>query len=145
MSRFFSLRAGAEERPAVSAGQSKQLSTQQQQPSVACESYAPGHEMHYIQQGQALRSPSVRAERVIVDGNRIVLTLGSGATLEWCHHDPARLRSVLDLFPTSRVVYGRHHALRVGPYWFNCAPGEFSDCGSLLADDAQISDGHQPL
>jgi hypothetical protein len=96
---------------------------------VACRSHQPGHQMHYIQQGQALRSPAERAEEVVVAGDRVYLTLESGTHLDWRHHDPDRLRATLDRFPTSRIAYPRFHALRVGPYWFNCAPlDRFSPC-----------------
>ena len=40
---------------------------------VRCDSYAPGHQMHYIHQGQALRSPSTPARNVIVDGTRVIV------------------------------------------------------------------------
>lgn len=94
----------------------------------ACSSYAPGHQVHYIHQGQALRSPSVHARNVIVEGHRVVVVLDGGEQLDYHHHDPDRLSSVLGLFPGSRLVYPTFHALRVGPYWFNCAPGEFEPC-----------------
>jgi hypothetical protein len=94
----------------------------------ACNSYAPGHQVHYIHQGQALRSPSVRARNVIVEGHRVVVVLDGGEQLDYQHHDPDRLSSVLGLFPGSRLVYPTFHALRVGPYWFNCAPGDFQPC-----------------
>ncbi|QNN52424.1 hypothetical protein [Nocardioides mesophilus] len=103
---------------------------------LVCESYDPGHQMHYIQQGQALRSPSVRAERLLVDGERVELTLASGELLAWRHHDPERLRSVLGLFPSSRVVYRQFHALRIGPYWFNCATDAFRPCLSQPGEAA---------
>jgi hypothetical protein len=93
-----------------------------------CESYAPGHLMHYLHQGQALRSPSQDARNVIVDGDRVVVILGSGEQLDFQHHEPDRLARVLGLFPASRVLYPRFHALRVGPYWFNCAAGAFEPC-----------------
>ena len=80
----------------------------------ACTSYAPGHQMHYVHQGQALRSPSQQASNVIVDGHRVVIVLG--------------------LFPTSRVAYPEFHALRVGPYWFNCAAGAFEPCRPGIED-----------
>jgi len=126
MNRFFPLRANAEVPTSAPTGRGRRLPAQRE--SVACESYEPGHQMHYIQQGQALRSPSVRAEGAIVDGDRIVLVLGPSEQFEWRHHDPARLRSILDLFPSSRVVYRTYHALRVGPYWFNCAPQDLHPC-----------------
>lgn len=93
-----------------------------------CESYAPGHQMHYLHQGQALRSPSLIARNVIVDGDRVVVIPESGEQLDFRHHDSARLARILGLFPSSRVLYPRFHALRVGPYWFNCAPQSYEPC-----------------
>lgn len=93
-----------------------------------CESYAPGHLMHYIHQGQALRSPSEPARNVIVDEHRVIVLLGDGEQHDFAHHDPTRLGTVLSLFPAARMLYPRFHALRVGPYWFNLATGEFEPC-----------------
>ncbi len=110
------------------SGERRQATRTTAHDGIACESYEPGHQMHYLQQGKALRSLSVRASEVLVDGDRILLTLESGQSPEWRHHDPARVRSLLGLFPTARVVYPAFHALRVGPYWFNCAPEDFVPC-----------------
>lgn len=131
MNDLFSVRTTAQARSGAATGTGRRQAAQPE--SVACESYDPGHQMHYTQQGQALRSPSVRAEGVVVDGDRVVLQLSAGEQLEWRHHDPTQLRSILDLFPTSRVVYRGHHALRVGPYWFNCSPSELRPCPPALA------------
>jgi hypothetical protein len=87
----------------------------------SCELYAPGHQMHYQHQGHAVRSPSVKVANAILDGVLLTLVLEEGGELQWRHHDPARLRRILDLVPSSRVAYPHFHALRVGPYWFNCA------------------------
>ena len=85
--------------------------------------------MHYIQQGQALRSPSLTARHVALDGERLVVVVPShGEQLDWRHHDPERISDVLGLFPHSRVAYPAFHALRVGPYWFNCAHGVLAPC-----------------
>ena len=43
---------------------------------------------------------------------------------------------VLGLFPTSRVAYPEFHALRVGPYWFNCARDAFEPCRPGIEDSA---------
>lgn len=93
-----------------------------------CDSYSPGHQMHYIQQGRALRSPSLPARHVALDGERLVVVPAQGEQLDWRHHDPQRLADVLGLFPHSRVAYPAFHALRVGPYWFNCASGVLAPC-----------------
>ncbi len=95
---------------------------------MLCRSYAPGHQMHYVHQGQALRSPSEHAAHVSLDASRLIVVRQGGERLSWVHHDPARVADVLGLFPTSRVVYPGHHALRVGPYWFNCAENDFAPC-----------------
>ena len=125
MARFFSLRSNPRTRARESQSGSV-LSVVQD--GGTCDSYAPGHQVHYIHQGQALRSPSLHARNVIVEGHRVIVVLEDGAQLDYHHHDPDRLSSVLGLFPGSRMVYPKFHALRVGPYWFNCAPGEFVPC-----------------
>lgn len=131
MPRFTSVRNGARDgasrhapvRPVLGAAA---------EPS--CESYTPGHQMHYLHQGQALHSPSDAARNVIVDGDRVVVILSTGEQVDYRHHEPRRLTRILSAFPTSRVLYREFHALRVGPYWFNCAPSTFTPCGTEPAD-----------
>ena len=101
---------------------------------TTCASYAPGHQMHYIHQGQALRSPSEHARHVTVDDDEVVIVRETGERLVWRHHDTTRLSDILGLFPSSRVVYPGFHALRVGPYWFNCADGAFEPCQPVEVD-----------
>lgn len=93
-----------------------------------CDSYAPGHQMHYIHQGEALRSPSIPARNVIVDDARVVVLLEDGTQHEYTFHDPARLGRILALFPTARTLYPAFHALRVGPYWFNLGDDLLEPC-----------------
>jgi len=88
---------------------------------LACESYLPGHLMHYTHQGKALRSPGVKARHVTVDGDVLHVEVDDDL-LFWRHHDPEKLRRLLGLVLGGAVLYRDHHALRVGPYWFNCAP-----------------------
>ncbi|MGZ5417302.1 MAG: hypothetical protein ACXWDI_09000 [Nocardioides sp.] len=132
MARFFSRRDRATtgvrppERHALPVGN---VDTEE-----ACTSYAPGHQMHYIHQGQALRSPSQQASNVIIEGHGVIIVLEDGSQLDYQHHDPDRLSSVLGLFPTSRVAYPEFHALRVGPYWFNCARDAFEPCRPDIED-----------
>ena len=99
-------------------------------PETACDSYAPGHLMHYTHQGRALRSPGVAAEEVTVADGEVTVVLPGGDLLRWRHHDLPRLTRLLDLVLGPRVVYRELHALRVGPYWFNCADElhGWSDC-----------------
>ena len=95
-----------------------------------CDRYDPGHQMHYRHQGAAVRSRSLPAREVVVDRAVLIVTLEDGRELEWHHHDPQRVRRVLEAVPGKRVVYPDFHALRVGPYWFNCARegDEWQDC-----------------
>ena len=57
-----------------------------------------------------------------------------------CFDDSAPSRQAIAetarLFPGSRVVYPKFHALRIGPYWFNCAPGDFTPCRPGAGADA---------
>ena len=95
-----------------------------------CDVYAPGHQMHYRHQADAVRSRPVPAVETVVDDTLLILSLPDGRELQWRHHDPERLRRVLESLPGQRVVYPDFHALRVGPYWFNCAreSDHWQDC-----------------
>ena len=97
----------------------------------SCDLYSPGHQIHYRHQGDAVRSPSRSVANAILDSTRLTHVLADDTELTWRHHDPVRLRRILDLVPIKRVAYPRFHALRVGPYWFNCAPESerWQDCG----------------
>ena len=96
----------------------------------SCDLYSPGHQIHYRHQADAVHSPSRAVANAILDGTRLTLVLDDDTELTWRHHDPVRLRRILDLVPVKRVAYPRFHALRVGPYWFNCAPEseDWQDC-----------------
>ncbi|NUR06490.1 MAG: hypothetical protein HOQ22_15580 [Nocardioidaceae bacterium] len=99
----------------------------------SCDLYEPGHQMHYRHQGEAVRSPSFTVGNAFLEGSRVILVLDDGRELRWRHHDPERLRRMLEAVPTKRVVYPEHHALRVGPYWFNCAREDdpWQDCRTV--------------
>jgi hypothetical protein len=88
---------------------------------VVCDLYGPGHQIHYTHQADAVHSPSRTTRRAALDGPRLTLVLDDGETLRWRHHDPERLERIIELLRGRCVVYREHHALRVGPYWFNCA------------------------
>ena len=92
-----------------------------QRTGAVCELYAPGHQIHYRHQGDAVRSPARAVLTAMIDGDRVMLVLDEGEELVWRHHDPERLRSILELLHGRGVAYPEFHALRVGPYWFNCA------------------------
>ena len=86
-----------------------------------CDLYQPGHQIHYRHQGDAVRSPARAVVSVLLDGTALLLALDDGTERVWRHHDPERLRRILELLRGTCVAYPEHHALRVGPYWFNCA------------------------
>jgi hypothetical protein len=103
---------------------------------VSCDLYDPGHQIHYRHQGEALRSPSRGTLRAMLDGTRVTLILDDGDELHWRHHDPERVGRILELLGGKCVVYPDHHAIRVGPYFFNCAEEThpWSDCRALTSD-----------
>jgi hypothetical protein len=106
-----------------------------QRGSSTCNLYAPGHQIHYKHQGDAMRSPSLQTREVLLDDTLVTLVLDDGSTLPWRHHDPARLGRILELVRGKRVAYPEYHALRVGPYWFNCAAAgdDWHDCRATTA------------
>ena len=57
----------------------------------------------------------------LVEGTRLTLQLEDGDELTWTNHDPQRMRRILELVHGQGAAYPRFHALRIGPYWFNCA------------------------
>jgi hypothetical protein len=101
----------------------------------ACDLYSPGHLLHYRHQGDAVLSPAAPVRHAWLEGTDITLLLEAGPELVWRHHDADRVQRVLEAIPTSRVAYPAFHALRVGPYWFNCATAEheWRDCGLVTA------------
>jgi hypothetical protein len=99
--------------------------------TTTCERYDPGHQIHYKHQGDAVRSPSRPVPDVQIDGTLIALTLDDGTRLHWRHHDPERVARLLELLRGKCVIYPEFHAMRIGPYWFNCATEAdvWQDCG----------------
>ena len=98
--------------------------------SAMCDCYAPGHQMHYHHQEKARHTPSVAVTDALVDGVRVSLVLEDERRLEWRHHDPERLIRILEVLRSTCRVHLEQHAVRVGPYWFNCASGShlWQDC-----------------
>jgi hypothetical protein len=97
---------------------------------ATCDLYEPGHQIHYKHQGDAVHSPSRAVRDVLLDGPLIRLTLDDGSQLLWRHHDPERLSRIVELLRGKCVIYPEYHAMRVGPYWFNCATetDDWRDC-----------------
>ena len=102
-----------------------------QRGAATCDRYEPGHQIHYKHQGDAVRSPSRPVRDVQIDGTLLALTVDDGTQLFWRHHQPERVSRLLELLRGKCVVYPEFHAMRIGPYWFNCATeaDAWQDCG----------------
>ena len=73
-----------------------------------------------------------------LDGTFLGLVLEDGDVLRWSNHDPLRLSRILELVDVRGAAHPELHALRIGPYWFNCATESdpWQDCRlSRAADD----------
>jgi hypothetical protein len=92
-----------------------------QRDGTGCDLYEPGHLIHYQHQADAGQSPGHDVRDSLLEGTTVTLMLQGEDELVWRHHDPERLRSILELLHGRGVAYPEFHALRVGPYWFNCA------------------------
>jgi hypothetical protein len=111
------------------------LPPRQRDGGSVCDLYAPGHQIHYKHQGDAVHSPSMPVREAFQEGIALTLLVEDGRELSWRNHDPDRLRRILELLRGRCVIYPEHHALRVGPYWFNCAAetDPWQDCRLSLA------------
>jgi len=100
-------------------------------PPDRCQSYAAGHQMHWIHWKHVQESEPATASVVCLDKAGIVLRVedGSHPELTFWHHDLDRLGSLLRADATI-WVYPRWHALQVGPHLFNCStrPDSSSMC-----------------
>lgn len=111
-----------------------------------CDLYEPGHLIHYKHQGGAVRSPGRPVRDTLLDGTLATLMIAGGEELRWRHHDPERLRRIIELLRGRCVVYLDYHALRVGPYWFNCATEQdvWQDCRVLPPLDPPLPTQSEP-
>jgi hypothetical protein len=98
---------------------------------AGCDSYGPGHMLHWTQWKRAASTPGVPVTRVIQDGPALELVISGGQSLHWCHHDPSALAAALEKAQSGIEVCPEWRALRVDGHWFNCAPQEsdFTLCG----------------
>lgn len=105
--------------------------------SSLCDLYGPGHQIHYKHQAQAAGSPVRSVRDTLVNGTVLTLQLDDGDELVWSNHDPRRLSRILELVHGQCDAYPQFHALRIGPYWFNCAtePDQWQDCRLSRAAD----------
>lgn len=118
----------ADQWTALSIGSS--LPPAQLDASVLCDLYDPGHQIHYKHQAQAATSPPRLVGDTLVEGTRLTLQMVDGDELTWTNHDPQRMSRILELVHGQGAAYPRFHALRIGPYWFNCATenDHWQDC-----------------
>jgi hypothetical protein len=98
--------------------------------AATCDLYEPGHQIHFKHQGDAVHSPSRSVRDLFVDGTHISLTMDDSTVLHWRHHDPEKLTRISELLRGKCVIYPEFHAMRIGPYWFNCATeaDDWQDC-----------------
>ncbi len=132
-------------RPTRDVPRSARLSTEGVLPpaqlgaSALCDLYSPGHQMHYKHQAQAVDSTPLPVRDTLLDGTLLRLVLEDGDVLRWSNHDPLRLSRILELVDVRGAAHPELHALRIGPYWFNCATESdpWQDCRlSRAADNA---------
>jgi hypothetical protein len=122
--------------PPERAVDGRSMSTPPAQREGICDLYEPGHQIHYKHQGDAAHSPALEVREALVEGTDVFVVLEDGGELQWRHHDPVRLQRILELVPGRCLAYPQCHALRVGPYWFNCATEsqEFQGCRIFNGD-----------
>jgi hypothetical protein len=107
--------------------------------SGLCDLYGPGHQIHYKHQAEASTSMPRIVRDTLLENTRLTLQLEDGDELTWRNHDPRRLRRILELVHGQGAAYPQFHALRIGPYWFNCATASdpFEDCRLSRSADAE--------
>lgn len=94
--------------------------------TTGCESYGPGHRLHWTLWKQATAARCVPVSQVLLDGTMIELLIEGRAPLFWHHHDPDGLREALDAAEDPILAAPQWQALRIDGYWFNCAPRDSS-------------------
>lgn len=98
---------------------------------IGCDSYGPGHQLHWTLWKAAANAPCLPVTRIREHGGGVELEVPGHPPLQWCHHDPIRLRTALEHAQGPIVACPRYRVLRVDGFWFNCAPlgSEFTLCG----------------
>ena len=75
----------------------------------ACESYADGHQMHWLHWNHVRESAPLSASVARLNGEGVVLSVDAGARrhpeLSLWHHDMERLESVIEAEDTPILVY----------------------------------------
>lgn len=118
-------------------------------PLGPCQSYAAGHQTHWIMAKQLRR----RGQRGTILGfrdNLTVIGLRSGEEVQWWHHHPRRLQAVALARGSGVTVFPAATALQIQGAWFCCStqpsPCVFADDGTgahrtgILTADAHTHD-----
>lgn len=92
--------------------------------SSTCDSYGPGHQLHWTQWKAASSAPAFRVTRIIDHEDHFEFHIEGEPPLKWSHHEPDRLREALAAAEHIIEVCPRYRALRIDGHWFNCAPQE---------------------
>lgn len=96
-----------------------------------CESFLPGHRLHWSLYKMASGARTVRVSRVVVTGTSLELVVPGEPSLRWVHHDPRGLAAAIEGSTEPILACPEWRALRIDGYWFNCAPqgADLSACG----------------
>ena len=95
---------------------------ERQHSDAGCDSYGPGHLLHWTLWKKAASAPCVPVSRVVQEGTSIELVISDRESLHWSHHDPSKLAEALEATTSPIIASPQWRALRIGGYWFNCAP-----------------------
>ena len=97
-----------------------------------CESFLPGHRLHWSLYKRASGARVVLVSEVMATDAYLELTIPGEPSLRWRHHEPERLVAAVADSTTPILACPEWRALRVDGYWFNCAPQDtdLSICGS---------------
>lgn len=95
-----------------------------------CDSYEPGHRLHWSLWSMAQFAPAVPVSHVTIDGTAVSIDIGGQHAFTWKHHDPNRLVFALEHATGPAMICPVHRVLRVDCFWFSCAPqdAELSAC-----------------
>lgn len=92
----------------------------------ACESFAAGHNVHFIQVLHAANRPEMRAltvdaQLVSLDGQALTLALENGDQVVLQNHEPDDIRAACGSLPADVTWNARYSLLKVGSSCFSVA------------------------
>ena len=89
-------------------------------PLGPCQSFAPGHQTHWIMAKQ-YRSRGQKGTILGFRGNFTVVRLRTGEEVDWWHHHPRRLRADAIARGGDVKVFPAVTALQIQGAWFYCS------------------------